>query len=425
MYIYTVKKGDTLYKIAETFKTTAQNLAAANGIQNPSELSVGQNLLIPNEDFYEVKAGDSPYSIAMELGMSTADLMSLNPEIKPPYTIYPGQILKIAKTSAQKRTVEVNGYCYPDIKDDVLNASLPYLTYLSIFSYSVSESGTLGTINDDRLISAARKNGVAPVMVITNTAEGGGFQSDTVSRLLNSESAVNRLIGKAIKTAAEKGYYAVDIDFEYIYPSDREQYNSFLSKLATALRQNGLYLFTAVAPKVSAEQVGTLYEAHDYPAHGRLVDRVTIMTYEWGYLYGPPLAIAPISEVKRVLNYAARVIPPEKILLGMPNYAYDWTLPYRKGRPAKLLSVIEARSLAFKVGAEIRFSNTAAAPFFEYYDRMGVPHIVWFDDAESTAARLDLVSEYGLAGVSFWTINRLNIVNFNLIAEKYNIAKVI
>ena len=425
MYIYTVRKGDTLRKIAEIFGTNTQNLAAANGIENLSELSVGQNILIPNGDFYEVKAGDSLYSIAMELGMSLNELLSLNPQIKPPYIIYPNQILKISPQITSKRTIEVNGYCYPDIADDVLSASLPYLTYLSIFSYSASETGEVGAIDDERLISAAKSAGVAPVMVITNTVEGGGFQSDLADRILNNPASADRLINEALRIAKEKGYYAVDIDFEYIYPSDRESYNSFLSKLGVALRQNGLYLFTAIAPKISAEQIGTLYEAHDYPAHGRLVDRITIMTYEWGYLYGPPLAIAPLGEVRRVINYAVSEIPPEKILLGMPNYAYDWTLPYRKGRPAKLLTVMGARDLAYKVGAEIKFSDGAAAPFFEYYDRMGVPHIVWFDDAKSTNARLDLVSEYGLAGVSFWTINRLNIVNFNLVSEKHNIAKVI
>ena len=55
------------------------------------------------------------------------------------------------------------------------------------------------------------------------------------------------------------------------------------------------------------------------------------MTYEWGYTYGPPMAVAPIGAVRHVVEYALTQIPASKILLGFPNYAYDWTLPYAAG----------------------------------------------------------------------------------------------
>jgi spore germination protein len=153
----------------------------------------------------------------------------------------------------------------------------------------------------------------------------------------------------------------VDVDFEYIYPNDRELYNSFLTELKAELQPRGLTLSTAIAPKISATQVGTLYEAHDYAFHGSVVDYLIIMTYEWGYLYGPPMAVAPYSEVKRVLSYAVTEIPSQKILMGMPNYAYDWTLPFTKGRPAEILSINEAIKRADNLGAEIQFNQTSQA----------------------------------------------------------------
>ena len=54
---------------------------------------------------------------------------------------------------------------------------------------------------------------------------------------------------------------------------------------------------------------------------------------KWGYAYGPPMAVAPMPQVRRVAEYALARIPAEKILLGVPNYGYDWTLPYVQGGP--------------------------------------------------------------------------------------------
>ena len=63
---------------------------------------------------------------------------------------------------------------------------------------------------------------------------------------------------------------------------------------------------------------GSLYEGHDYAAVGAAVDAVLLMTYEWGYTYGPPMAVAPLPNVQAVLDYAVTAILPKKILLGVP-----------------------------------------------------------------------------------------------------------
>ena len=50
-----------------------------------------------------------------------------------------------------------------------------------------------------------------------------------------------------------------------------------------------------------------------------------------GYTYGPPLPVAPLPNVRQVLEYALTEIPKEKIVLGVPNYGYSWPLPYERG----------------------------------------------------------------------------------------------
>src|SRR5690606_5999318 len=138
------------------------------------------------------------------------------------------------------------------------------------------------------------------------------------------------LITNLLNTMESKKYRGVNFDLEYVYPEDRENYNAFLRRTVARLRPLGYSVSTAVAPKVSADQGGVLYEAHDYEAHGQIVDFVVVMTYEWGWAGGEPWAVAPINEVRRVMDYAVTAIPPKKIMMGIPLYGRDWNIPWEE-----------------------------------------------------------------------------------------------
>ena len=129
-------------------------------------------------------------------------------------------------------------------------------------------------------------------------------------------------------------------------------------------------------------------------------------SYEWGYTYGPPMAVAPIRNVRQVVEYALTEIPPEKIWLGIPTYGYDWTLPYEKGSRAVSLSNPRALELAAAHRAAIRYDETAQSPWFPYTDENGRQHEVWFEDARSIRAKLELTGQYGLSGAGYWSLLR-------------------
>jgi spore germination protein len=262
-------------------------------------------------------------------------------------------------------------------------------------------------------------------MVITNIQEGGGFDSDLARTILTNESIQDTLIDNVINNMRTKNYTGLDVDFEYIYPENREDYNNFLRKLRSRLEPLGYSLTTAVAPKISADQQGLLYEAHDYPVHGALTDHVILMTYEWGYTFGPPMAVAPINEVRRVLNYAVSAIPRQKIFMGIPNYGYDWVLPDVEGSRATVVSNVGAVDLARREGARIQYDQRSQAPFFNYFDDNGREHVVWFDDARSIEAKMRLVNQYNLGGVSYWTIGRYFPQNWLVLSSLYDVRKVL
>lgn len=215
------------------------------------------------------------------------------------------------------------------------------------------------------------------------------------------------LIAQILDTIAAKGYQGLDVDFEYVPGAQREAYADFIRRLRARLSPMGLPVIVALAPKNFAGQPGLLYEAHDYALLGAAADFVLLMTYEWGYTAGPPMAVAPLPNVRRVLDYAVTEIPRQKIYLGIPNYGYDWPLPFVQGKTrAKSLSNQAAVELAVRYGADIHFDQTAQSPWFEYTAAGGVPHVVWFEDARSMSAKLRLISEYGLYGAGYWNLMR-------------------
>ena len=232
-----------------------------------------------------------------------------------------------------------------------------------------------------------------------------------------------RLISELLRAVDQRGYRGVDIDFEFVYGEDAQAYAQLIDRLRVNLTPMGIPVIVALAPKVFAQQQGDLYEGHDYAALSQAADFVLLMTYEWGYTYGPPMAVAPIRNVRQVVDYALTEMAPEKIYLGIPNYGYDWTLPFRQGSRARSISNPEAVTIAADHYAAIRFDEAAQSPWFRYVDDSGREHEVWFEDARSIRAKLDLARTYGLRGVSYWNLMRPFPQNWAVLNALYRIRE--
>ena len=420
---YVVKSGDTVHQIARRYSTSADGIIFANQLQNPNVLSIGQALLIPSqESHYTAGRGDTLYSIARRHGVSLPHLVAANPQIANPNRIYPGQGIVIPTDGRPMRGIIVNGYV-TDAADSTLDATLPYLTFLSPFSYRSDLLGNLTpTFNLNLTLSSGRHT--ANLLTLTNLLEAGGFSSQIAHAILTDQTVQDTFLENVEALLRQGGWYGVNVDFEYIYQFDRESYNQFLRRLTQRMHRLGYLVVTALAPKRSDSQQGLLYAAHDYASHGQTVDYVVLMTYEWGYTYGPAMAVAPLDQVRQVLDYATQAMPAERILMGVPNYGYDWTLPFVQGSAARSLTNVEAVTLAGQVGASIQYDQAAQSPFFRYYDGDGRQHEVWFEDARSLRAKYALVDEYGLAGVSFWNLNNLFRTNFLVLESMFHVEKV-
>ena len=408
MKIHVVQAGESVWSIASDYGVDPDRLAADNEVPPSGALAVGQTLVVrfPRQ-VHVVRSGETLTSIAAAYGTSVRTLWRKNWPLGGSEQIYPGQVLVISDCSEPLGTAVSHGYAYPHIDSGLLHAQLPYLSTLAPFSYGLTADGRLHAPEDAALLAAARQYGVQPVMSLSSLTEEGEFSTERAALVLTDSAVQDELILEVFQVLRAKGYRGLDVDFEYLPASLAQPYAAFLHRLHRLLRSRGLFLWTALAPKTSASQTGILYEGHDYAAIGAAVDGALLMTYEWGYAQGPPMAVAPLPSVRAVLDYAVTAIPPEKLLLGIPNYGYDWPLPFVSGTTrARSLSNQQAIALAVEQGAEIFYDETAQSPYFHYTDNAGTAHAVWIEDARSLDAKLRLIQEYGLMGAGFWNLMR-------------------
>ncbi len=305
-----------------------------------------------------------------------------------------------------------------------MQRELPFLTNLTPFTYGITPQGGLVDLDDASMIAAAKSLGVAPLMHLSTLTQEGGFSNELASLVLNDRRIQDNLVTAIRETLQAKGYRGLDVDFEFVFSQDAGPYAAFIARLRRELAPLGYPVIVALAPKTSATQPGLLYEGHNYRALGQAADQVLLMTYEWGYTYGPPMAVAPLPNVRRVVEYALTEIPAGKIWLGVPNYGYDWPLPFAEGvTRATSISNQYAVRLALRYGAEIQYDTFAQAPWFRYMDEQGREHEVWFEDARSIQAKLALIPEYGLYGAGYWNLMRPFPQNWLILDSEYNIRQ--
>lgn len=427
MYIHIVQPGDTIWSVANLYGISIEQLIKDNGLENLPNLILGQSLvIIADQVLYSVQPGDTLFSIGRKFGISPAAIASFN-NLNSSDLIYPGMILVIPPINIRRRSIEVNGYIVPNTPEadtNVVNEVGPYLTYITPSSYVVNRDGSLKPLNDDAIVTTSKNYGVAPLLSISNEGEAN-FDPALAHAIFISQELQNILFNNVLNIMRTKGYYGLNINFERLFPEDRQLYNDFLRNAVNFFHQYNYPVSSALVPKTYDITTGEWWGGHDYKAQGEILDFVIIMTYDWGCVACPPMAVAPVNEIRKVLDYAVTVIPREKILMGVPFYGFDWTLPFVSGDRANLVDYREALQLAARYGATIQYDTLSQAPFFNYVDTSGRQHVVWYDDARSFQAKYNLVNEYNLRGVSYWALGLSAPQNWPVLSSMFDIIKLI
>ena len=367
-----------------------------------------------------VASGDSLFGIGQRYGMDYRKIARDN-EVGLDQELVVGQTIVVVEPAPSKiGVVEMNGYAYPNVTDEVLGKTMPGLTYLSVFSYEARQGGEVVAPPqqaEERVIRQAVAARVMPVMVLSNIGTSGNFEPELAKAILNNPAAIGRLLDNLVRIMHQRGYNGLDVDFEYVPPEDGGAYENFLETAAKRFSSEGFSLSCAIPAKEGKDTTSKFAGAYDYSRIGAIVDLVTLMTYDWGHAGSAPMAVAPLPAVERVIRFASTQMQSSKILMGIPNYGYDWP----PKQPGKAIGIVQAVELARKRNQAISYDDTAKAPWFEYY----VPgrHEVWFEDARSVQAKLGMAHKYDLAGFSYWNINRFWPQSWLVMDSMYDVAK--
>ncbi len=426
MIIHIVKPGETIYSIAEYYNISVKRLVLENGIANPDNLAIGQTIVIAQPEIvYTIQAGDSLESIAQKFNVSSMELLRNNPYLSGRNYFYAGESIVISYQTNKTRKIATIGYAFTYIEKTILIKTLPFLTYLSIFNYRITSDGDIISIGDDtELIDLAKKYGVAPMMFVSTITEEGSANYDVTYNIIGDPSLQDYLISNVIQTLKEKGYYGINIYAAYITFETIDAISKYLEKAAARFHAEGYSIIISVTPNTNYNAPKVSIEELIYSKLAMYVDAIIFSSYDWALSSNYPLPIVPINILNDFLNYAASIVPSNKIYLGSITLGYDWKLPYAPGSPgATVITDYRAIEIAAEYNIPIQYNEEAGLPYFYYMDINMDLHMVWFKDARSFDARAELVEKYDLKGISIWTIMRFNTQMWLIINNQYYIER--
>jgi spore germination protein len=313
-------------------------------------------------------------------------------------------VLRTFDVDGRPTTVVVASLPFWSLTDDtgIVAAHPGTFTEVSPWVYGLTATGQIAAQapqraeETDAATHRLRILGIPLIPSIANVTDGR-WAYHPVGTMLHDPAARARHIAGIVTLVKREGYAGVDIDYEDLKATDREAFTTFLTRLGDALHADNKILSVALFAKTTDAGEDQRNIAQDYAAIGAVVDEVRLMGYDYHWNGSQPGAVAPITWIREVLAYAKTQIHPQKILLGIPVAGYDWVDGY--GEEVTWQQCFD-RTKSFN--ATVRYNGEHEAPWFRYTDARGREHEVWFENADSTKAKLDAVKASGIRGVYLW-----------------------
>lgn len=279
---------------------------------------------------------------------------------------------------------------------------------LSTIAYFGAETNSTGGIDDwhswppSNLITTAHNAGVDVVLTVTN------FNSNSIATLLSNSTYRQNLITTLTNSVSSAGADGVNIDFEGLPSSQKENMVQFITDLKTA--------FDSAIPGSQVTLATPAVDwsgAWDYDQLAINSDGLMIMAYDYHWSNGPTTGpVSPLTgwgtynvtwTVNDYMTWSGGL--NDKLILGCPYYGYDWPA---ESNSAGATTTGSATSKTYSVAEPLAQTygklrdNDSQSPWYRYQSSGW--HQCWFDDSLSLSLKYDLVNQYDLQGIGIWAL---------------------
>ncbi|HTQ15240.1 MAG TPA: glycosyltransferase [Rhizomicrobium sp.] len=234
------------------------------------------------------------------------------------------------------------------------------------------------------------KPSVAIVPTIQNAA-GGKWDGPGLAKLLADPARRHGLEAQLVQLVGSHKLQGVTVDFETLPNSAHPNLGLFLRELTASFRPRGWIVVCAAE-----------FDDDDWPfaQYAKLVDYTVLMAYDEHYLTSAPGSIAGESWYEDLLDKRMRVLPPNRTLIALGSYGYDWA----GHDPADPVAYQEAIVAANDAGAQVVFDDATNNPHFSYLDDDNTRHEVWFLDGVTAFNEIHAADPYRPAGYAIWRL---------------------
>ncbi|MGB9402331.1 MAG: glycosyltransferase [Candidatus Acidiferrales bacterium] len=263
---------------------------------------------------------------------------------------------------------------------------------------SITADGRLDVDVDPKIGDWIHTAGIElPIMPLLQNSDGTIWHVHEMAEMLSHAPARTALIQSVVRYDVAQHYIGVALDFEQVPDESQDDFRRFCQELGAALRAQNVKLMVALP---AADW------AYDYKGIAQVVDAIILMNYDQHWLTSPPGPIAAQNWYLTNLNKILELVPREKLVMGIANYAYDWpektkAVPHPVGSP---LSYQEAVVRAVESEADITFDPDSLNLHYSYEDENNVVHRVWMLDGVTAYNELRASDNLGLRGTVVWRL---------------------
>jgi spore germination protein len=450
--IFVVQPGDSLYSIALRFNTTIEAIMILNGLTSTS-LQVGQRLRIPI--YTEVVVNVDIANVRSNAGTGSPIIARMERGARLPVTGTVGDWVRVRLYN------ERIGWIFRDVVNLVPHGGERPIQ--EIFSYYTEEEGpTLPSshkvfveqadqqsntgmfhfrINRENpaqvqkfpvfedsymreVVELGHRHNVKMLATVHNLLYERGHQEvnkEVIRRMLATADTRRDFIQNVIRLLQTYNFDGVNIDFEDVHYEDRELLSSFYRQLGQELRSRG-YFYSVATPSRTSDAPTNLFSApFNYSLLGEVVDELVVMLYnEHGWPGSGPGPVVSIGWMESVIRYALTKMPGRKITAAVSVFGFDFNLTTGRNTYA---TYDMAMALAKKYNKSVVFDQKTQTPMFAYKDESGNNHEVWFENAASIRAKLQLAHRLGIRGLALWRMGMEDPHIWGMIAEEFVVEK--